>query len=622
MFEARERCASNYSRVRLRSKRGFTKPMGKPQGDSPPRVARPRRPNAALLATLAVLSAQGCNALLDNPEGHLITDEAESGGSASAGKTNNGGSGKTGANGGQSPGGNGATTQGGISATGARTGGGLSSTGGESDSRGGSDPDGGAAGDGSGGTSGGTGGGGTGKGGSADGGTSNGGTSNGGAGKSGSTTGGASGGTGGGGTGKGGGSTTGGAGKGGGSTTGGAVSTGGTTGGSGKGGATTGGSTGGSGKGGSSTGGTTGGSTGGTGKGGGSTTGGTTGGTVATGGSSTGGGPACGNGSVEGSEGCDDQNTKAGDGCSQSCSVEGGYVCSGAPSQCTRPSCVGLAKTCGPASNGDCCASNVVPGGTFNRGNNSSGAATVSDFRLDLYEVTVGRMRKFVAAYGAGWRPTNGSGKDPNNAADSGWTGGTWNSLLPADLSALTTSLACSSTYQTWATAVGTAVAESRPQNCLTWYVAHAFCIWDNGRLPTEAEWNYAAAGGLDQRLYPWSSVGPGANANLAAYGCYYNGTGTCSAVTNIAAVGLINAGNGKWGHADMAGNVMEWVRDLYQNSYPTPCTDCALLTAPSSTPVVRGGSYQDSATNITTTYRDSDLPFRFPIGVRCARDP
>jgi formylglycine-generating enzyme len=588
--------------------------MGKRQGDFTPRVTRSRRPNAALLATLFVLSAQGCNALLDNPEGHLITDDTESGGSASAGKTGNGGSGKTGASGGPSLGGNGMTTQGGSTATGAHSGGGLANTGGASDSRGGSDSEGGAGGDGPGGTSGGVGAGGSGKGGGGDGGASNGG-----AGKSGSTTGGANGGTGGSGSGKGGGSNSGGTtgGSAGNIGKGGGPSSGGTTGGSGKGGSSTGGSTGGSGKGGSSTGGTTGGA----GKGG-STTGGTTGGTVATGGSSTGGGPSCGNGAVEGSEACDDQNTKAGDGCSQSCSIENGYVCSGAPSQCTRPSCVGLAKTCGPASNVDCCSSNVVPGGSFNRGNNSNSAATVSDFRLDLYEVTVGRMRKFVAAYGAGWRPSNGSGKNPNNAADSGWTGGTWNSLLPTDLSALTTSLACSPTYQTWATAVGTAVAESRPQNCLTWYVAHAFCIWDNGRLPTEAEWNYAAAGGTDQRLYPWSSVGPGANANLAAYGCYYNGTGTCSAVTNIAPVGLINAGNGKWGHADMAGNVMEWVRDLYQNSYPTPCTDCALLTAPSSTPVVRGGSYQDSATNITTTYRDSDLPFRYPIGVRCARDP
>jgi len=56
---------------------------------------------------------------------------------------------------------------------------------------------------------------------------------------------------------------------------------------------------------------------------------------------------------------------------------------------------------------------------------------------------------------------------------------------------------------------------------------SHAFCIWDGGFLAGEAEWNYAAAGGSEQRSYPWGSTVPGANAKLAVYGCYYNGSGT-----------------------------------------------------------------------------------------------
>ena len=60
-------------------------------------------------------------------------------------------------------------------------------------------------------------------------------------------------------------------------------------------------------------------------------------------------------------------------------------------------SCVGLAATCGPNRNEDCCSSSLVPGGTYNRGSDpalpATFPATVGDFWLDKYEITVGRFR-------------------------------------------------------------------------------------------------------------------------------------------------------------------------------------------------------------------------------------
>src|SRR5262249_23924094 len=95
------------------------------------------------------------------------------------------------------------------------------------------------------------------------------------------------------------------------------------------------------------------------------------------------------------------------------------------------PSCAGLPATCGPSGSESCCTSLLVPGGTFTRGNETAWPATVSDFMLDRFEITVGRFRKFVEA-GLGTRenpPAAGAGADPNNAAtgwDPAWTQELW----------------------------------------------------------------------------------------------------------------------------------------------------------------------------------------------------
>src|SRR6185503_8188479 len=109
--------------------------------------------------------------------------------------------------------------------------------------------------------------------------------------------------------------------------------------------------------------------------------------------------------------------------------------------------------------------------------------------------ITVGRFRAFVEAY-PGSKPKPGNGAHPL-ITGSGWDM-MWDGSLPSDKAALTMALKCDSTYATWTDAPG--VNENLPMNCITWYDAFAFCAWDKGRLPTEAEWNYAAAGGGEQR--------------------------------------------------------------------------------------------------------------------------
>jgi formylglycine-generating enzyme required for sulfatase activity len=245
----------------------------------------------------------------------------------------------------------------------------------------------------------------------------------------------------------------------------------------------------------------------------------------------------------------------------------------------------------------------------------------VSDFHLDNYEITIGRFRKFVAVYSPTITPV-GAGKNPNNGSDPGWDAG-WNTSLAAGSAALQMALASCGTYSTWTTNPGSAAAESRPITCVTWFEAEAFCIWDGGRLPTEAEWNYAAAGGAAQRLYPWGSAAPDctyANFYGAAGGtdyCVAPGTGAVNRVGSESP-----KGDGLYGQADLAGNVWEWVQDWYVSPYTNPCSNCAHL-AVSSIRMFRGGNYTNTPSNLVSSYRSGNVPsYRGAntIGARCAR--
>jgi sulfatase modifying factor 1 len=284
----------------------------------------------------------------------------------------------------------------------------------------------------------------------------------------------------------------------------------------------------------------------------------------------------------------------------------------------TPPSCVGLPATCGSTGDQDCCSSLVVPGGTYYHNNTGTEPATISDFLLDRYEITVGRFRKFVAAY-ATYRPPAGAGADPK-IPGSGWDS-SWTPTLPVTAGLLAAALACN-TYATWTDTAGT--QETRPINCLDWYSAFAFCAWDGGRLPTDTEWNYAASGGTEQRIYPWGNTAPAFDATQAIYDCLYKGTGGSCSNASIAPVGSAPAGNGKWGHADLVGNVEEWMLDANYGTYPEPCNDCGYPSTGTTLRGLRGGYFSAQASSLVTSTPNSGSASTrgSTYGARCARTP
>jgi sulfatase modifying factor 1 len=244
--------------------------------------------------------------------------------------------------------------------------------------------------------------------------------------------------------------------------------------------------------------------------------------------------------------------------------------------------------------------------------------STVSAYMLDKYAVTVGRFRKFVTAYvnNTTSAPPDGAGAHPA-IAGTGWQAA-WNVSLPSTQAVFvdTAHLACDSTAQTWTASPGTAAQENRAINCVDWYEAFAFCIWDGGRLATESEREYAAAGGAENRFYPWGSAVPD-----CTYANFYNGFFCSGGTGSVAPVGATPNGNGKWSHADFGGNVWTWCFDWYAAYSATAVTDYANIT-PGSARVRRGGNFGNGATYMRAADRNNGAPGtrNSGIGVRCAR--
>ena len=243
----------------------------------------------------------------------------------------------------------------------------------------------------------------------------------------------------------------------------------------------------------------------------------------------------------------------------------------------------------------------IIPAGLFQIGSDNDRypaddekpihTVTLDAFTIDVYEVTNARYAQCVA---------DGQCQPPDHRFSS-TSGG--------------------SNYSYY----GTPQYADNPVIHVSWYDAKAYCAWVGKRLPTEAEWEKAARGGLAGKLYPWgnelSVCTPGASNGAQ--------TGACTPKDTVA-VGTF-APNG-YGLFDMTGNVAEWVNDWYQSDYYSISPGSNPLGPDTgTTKVQRGGGWDNSASRYNDIalrvaarggYYHAPADSSGEAGFRCAAPP
>ena len=227
----------------------------------------------------------------------------------------------------------------------------------------------------------------------------------------------------------------------------------------------------------------------------------------------------------------------------------------------------------------------AIPTGCFDMGDSYSEGGSdelpvhevcITGFYMDVYEVTNGQYAACVDDGGCTVPASNGSA--------------------------------------TTATYYGNTDYDDFPVIHVSWTQASTYCEWMGKRLPTEAEWEYAARGGLEGARYPWGDDITGGDANYQDSGDQWD--------NDTSPVGYY-ASNG-FGLFDVAGNVWEWVNDWYSpDYYQVSPTDDPQGPDAGTTRVLHGGSWSSTANTLRAANRADRVPDHtgIRIGFRCAMD-
>ena len=160
------------------------------------------------------------------------------------------------------------------------------------------------------------------------------------------------------------------------------------------------------------------------------------------------------------------------------------------------------------------------------------------------------------------------------------------------------------------------------PVNCVNHDDAMAFAQWIGGRLPTEAQWEYAARSAGRNQRYPWGDEE--ASCDYAVMGTPDNDPDMTPDGCGLERTWPVCAkprGNTAQGLCDMSGNVAEWVQDKLCDYESTP-RDGSAADCETDRHVIRGGHVFAYADSVTVTYRGgADNHRRLDYGIRVVRD-